>query len=159
MRLKAVTEAEVDPLGRLGEVSVARAECLNAFDGALRAEVEFDAGANGIAVRTGAFELERDGRVRRGRVVANEPDARPCAVGEPEIEVAVPIPIAEGETAPVVVEIEPGGGGDVGEALVVGTEVEEAAFAFVSAESPALPDHEVQRSPGFIVLEDRGRGG
>ena len=86
--------------------------------------------ANGAAIRGAAFEPERYKLPCARGVVLEEADARTVAIGDPQVEVAVAVPIAAGDDARIVWQVEATGGGDVGK--LARPQVQEAAIPLIA---------------------------
>jgi len=73
----------------------------------LRLAVDFDACADGVAVRFRAAELEREGGASFGGIVLEGANLRAEAAFEDEVGIAVAIEVGDREGASVVGEVEP----------------------------------------------------
>ena len=142
----------MDPFARLAEVAIACVEGANPAAGGGRAEAELDTRADRVtAAAPGRVALEAKGDkiLSASQVVSHETQAGAGAVGKPEIEIPIAIPVTERNGAAVIDMIEAGHRGDIGEAPVA--EVEEAAVLFFAAEGPPLADQPGQLAPGVQV--------
>ena len=82
--------------------------------------------------------------VGMGRFVPHEAKSRSAAVGNPQIQISVLVPINLRDGPPVVRKIKAGNGRDVGKFTLrggVGERVEETTVSFVSTERPAFSQH------------------
>ena len=109
---------------------------------------QLDAGANGVAVARSALEAH-DEEVGAGRrIIAAEANARPVAVGGPDVQVAVMVPVGQGQATPVVEKVEARDVRHVGEAAP--PSVQERTVAFTTAPRCALERQRVQTSVGAL---------
>ncbi len=121
--------------------------------------MHFDASADAVAVGLDPLQLERDEAVAGGArvgLVAQQPEARTGAIGHPNIEVAVEVPINHRERAPVVLEIQPCDRGHVGKPAPVRVQID--TFAFVAGPGLALVDQFFDGLPTGQILVQFGAG-
>ncbi len=109
-------QPEVQPLARLRKEPLPGPQRSHQGHRLVR-QVHFDTSANRIAVTGGAPELEgQKMAVLVGRqVVAHEADLRPAAIHQPQVEIAVEVPIDDSRGAGIVVEVQAADGRDIGE--------------------------------------------
>ena len=101
-------QPEVQPFARLRQEAFAGAQCLDQRRPAVM--VYLHPGADRIAVAHRAHQQQRQRAVRAPDVVAEEPYLRPAAVHEPQVQVAVKVPVDDRRRAAVVVEVQPADG-------------------------------------------------
>ena len=118
--------------------------------------MEFHAGSDGIAVAAGAvaMEFESDEWLCRG-VVQGKAHARCGAVGGPDIEVSVKVPIAGGQAASVVGIIETSQGGNGGEGGSVPAAIQVGAVPLISAEGTVFVEQSIERAPALLIPQTR----
>ena len=134
-----VSESEVEPFGRLADESLSSPEGLNKRFLVGAFEVDFHPGTDGVMSGVCSVSLEMEGNemIRMRLVISEEAEPGGVAVGDPEVEVAVLIPVDRGDSPAIVGEIETGDRGDRGEAgapVLDLSNVKKDAIAFAAAE-------------------------
>lgn len=156
------TQTEMEPLARLSQITFTGAERfdqLRIADCGLRIVRFFavfpspftlchdlHAPADSIAVGRFAVAGESHGEeaVTARRIVAQQPQPRPIAVGDPQVQVAIMVPIDDGHSPAIIGKVESAGGRDVGESPSgrgICQRVQETAIPFAAAEGATLDHH------------------
>jgi hypothetical protein len=123
-------------------------------------EVDRRSCADGVAIAAGAYELQRDVVAVVRVFVLEESYAWARAVGDPEVDAAVAVPVGDGQSTAIVGQVQFHGGRHRGETRLA--EVQETAVLLAPAEGAACADQAVDRRPALIVSKDcgvRGLGG
>lgn len=86
----------------------------------------------------------------RIKLVAKKPRAWPRAIRDPQIQIAISIPVHHSHSAAIVGQIKPRDRGDIGK--ILSTKIQKTAMAFVAAKGASRPDHRVDRGPRLEVV-------
>jgi hypothetical protein len=87
----------------------------------------------------------------RGGVIFQKPNARGSSVGDPEVKIAVEIPVHGGEPPAVVGKAETGQGRDVGKLRLPASGIEKGAVPLASTESAIFMEESAECSPALLV--------
>ena len=103
-----------------------------------------------VTVAGASFEPHGQIVVARIDVIAQQTNLRSGATGNPQILIAVMIPIDEGHPATIVDQVQCGGGRYIGKPLAPG--VQERTMSFPAAEAATSADHGSQGVPLLEVV-------
>ena len=147
----------MEDFGRLAEEAITGAERAPqraAFSGG-RFQVQFDAQADGIAIGALADAGEGDPPWGWGQTIAKELEARPGAIGIPEVEIAIAIPVGGNDAARVIDLIEPERCRDIGEVGLSGwgAQVEQGDIFLPAAEATAAREQGAERLPSALIVD------
>ena len=140
-------DPEVDPLGALRHVVVARPDGL---DVGPCAGAQLDPRANGVAVARGTNGLNGEEVMIAPTVIPHEANLGSTAVVHPQIEIAVTVPVDRGDAASIVNGIEPGDIGDIRESPIA--QIEKRAIQFSAAPGVTAAQEAIDGDPAPVVL-------
>lgn len=98
------------PTAGLGKKTVSSANRSDVLSVCITFEKQFQPGADGVAIASATDELDFEKPVLVIDVVTHEADSRLSAVAEPQIEVAVVVPVYDRDGPAIVEEIQTGDG-------------------------------------------------
>lgn len=148
--------SKMEDFGRLAQEAIAGAERApqgTAFSGD-RFQVQFDAQADGIATGALADAGEGDPPWGWGQTIAKKLEARPGAIGIPEVEIAIAIPVGGNDAARVIDLIEPKRCRDIGEEGLScwGAQIEQGDIFLPAAEAAAAREQGSERIPSALIV-------
>ena len=124
-------------------------------------EIQLDPCADGIPINglSVALQLHGEEMVAGFAKIAKKANSGRRAVGHPEVEVAVKVPVANRDAAAVVQQVKSRRGRCVREAIQasigIRPAVQEKAFAFASTEGSVLVQKSIERTPPLLVTQCR----
>ena len=153
-------DAEVNPVAGLGKEAFPAAQGADASGWGRPFKDQLQAGSDGIAVAAFPIPPKLEGdEVLTGRsVIGEEADAGRAAIGDPDVEIPIKVPVDRGKSATIVRKTESGESGYICKARLFATGVEEGAVAFVAAEGAVLVQEAAQGAPSLLVGGDGGSG-
>ena len=98
------------PTAGLGKKTVSSANRSDVLSVWIAFEKQFQSGADGVTIASATDELNFEKPVLAIDVVTHEADSRCSAVAEPQVEVAVVVPVYDRDGPAVVEEIQAGHG-------------------------------------------------
>jgi hypothetical protein len=113
-------QAEVQPLRRLGEIAVTGAQLTGV---GVAVGANDDARSDRVAVAVDTLQAQADVVVLGRGFVEHDAQLRAGAIAQPQVEIAVEVPIAGGHRAPIVHEIQPESGGHIRKRLAFQIEI------------------------------------
>lgn len=117
-------------------------------------QMQLDPGPDGIPVGDPPGPAKLDGH--EGfflDVVLQETDAGGRAIGQPQIKIAIEVPINGGQSAAVVGEIKPGDRRSSGESGGIAAEIQEGAISLAPAERTVFVEQPIQSAPSLFVSQ------
>ncbi len=150
-----VRQAKVEPLARLREIAIPRVQGPRhpVLPGLQR-----DARPDCIPVARNSLQHDRDGRLPASQRVAKEAQARRRAVGDPEVERPVLVPVNQRDRTRIVRVIKPAQGRDIRKARLRRSlrhpAVQEHAIALAATERASLAQHGIEGIPARHVAAE-----
>ena len=147
-----VPEPEVYPRARLRNETLSRMHGSNQRHGIACREIQLDPCADGIPINglSVALKLYGEEMVLGFAKIAKKANSGRRAVGRPEVEVAVKVPVANRDAAAVVQKVKTRRGRCVREAIQasrgIRPAVQEKAVAFASTEGSVLVQKSIERA-------------
>ena len=145
----------MDPVARLGKKPFASAKSSDAPGRGGALQKQFKACSDGIPITLFAIAGKFEGNkpVARGGVVLKAAKSGSAAINDPDIKVAIKIPVGGSQTSAIIGKAETSQGGNVGKAgLLASPDVEESAVPFAATESAVLMEQPAQGAPALQIF-------